>query len=529
MNVRLRRLVAASCVGASAAIAACTASNPPGGAGAPSAVDGEYKGELSGPGLTGILDLTLQSGGPAPSATHALDTRDEEAVTGTLTLTGGATLSLTGSFDPDTAALTVAGGGYTLDGTLTAGGFRGTYAGPGGSGSFTLIAGSGAQVFCGAYTGQDTGVWNLVVGPSSAAGSIANDGGTVTSPLACTVSGASLSCQAASGFVADGTVSGPRASGQWHDGNGNGGSWSGGTGQCPVPGPGEDAGAAPDATTQADAGGEDSSSAIDADTTPETGTAPDASKGTDASAAPDSGKDDASAGSDAAPSVDAGAGTDAAEPTDAAACAFAADITSITAAVGGPNPTAITELGMGTGNYPIAIVTSNGVCPGASVVQISTGSLWTDLGTCAASGGEPSVTCEGIVIPAASLAGFTKVQLQVINPGQAAGTAYSFYVFQGSPSPVITGPASGSLVAGGGAQQITLTGTGLTGATVECDFLQDGGVAVVPTISSATSTSMTLQFPASFTAVAQPPFWTKVTVSAPVGGVAYWAEQIDVP
>src|SRR5580704_12192373 len=118
MNIRLRRLVAVSCFGLSAAIAACGGSTGPSGSAASSSVSGEYKGELSGPGLTGVLDVTFGSGSSATSATRVQDTQDQETATGTLTLSGGATFQLSGSFDPDTKALSIAGGGYAFSGTL---------------------------------------------------------------------------------------------------------------------------------------------------------------------------------------------------------------------------------------------------------------------------------------------------------------------------------------------------------------------------------------------------------------------------
>jgi hypothetical protein len=196
--------------------------------------------------------------------------------------------------------------------------------------------------------------------------------------------------------------------------------------------------------------------------------------------------------------------------------------------VGGPSPKAIVSLGMGTGNYPVTLVTSAPVCGGATVAQITSANApWTTLGTCAGNG--EGTTCDGLVIPAANLGYPGQVQIRVVNPGQAAGSASSFYIFQGSPSPVVTGPATGSLVQGGGAQTITLVGTGFAGATVECDFMGDAGVAVTPPIVNATSTAMTIQFPASFTATPQPAFWTKVTVLSQPGGVAYWGVVLDVP
>jgi hypothetical protein len=297
MRLRFRHLALLTCVGLAGVSACSSDSSQPPAAGIGS---GEYKGELSGTNETGVLDVMLSGGNLTPSALRPLDTQDQASAVGTVTLGGGVSLHVTGAFDPDTGALSLVGGGYSFTGTAASDGINGSYSGPHGTGSFSLIKGSGAQVFCGSYVGQDSGVWNLVVGPTSAAGSVASAKGGYASPMACTVSGTSLSCTASSGVTATGSVNGTHATGTWSDGGGHSGTWTGDTTACPVP-RAPDAGAVPgDASVDAPSGA-DAPSANDASGTD--ATAPldaggDASSGSDASAHDAAGTSDAS-GSDA--------------------------------------------------------------------------------------------------------------------------------------------------------------------------------------------------------------------------------------
>ena len=109
-----------------------------------------------------------------------LATGSTRAVSATLKL-AGSSVSLTGSYDPASGAFSLSGGGYTLTGMASAGGFSGTYTGPNGSGSFVLLPASqgDVSVFCGAFKGDDDGVWNVsAIQGGSAVGAYASRSGT---------------------------------------------------------------------------------------------------------------------------------------------------------------------------------------------------------------------------------------------------------------------------------------------------------------------------------------------------------------
>jgi hypothetical protein len=571
MTLRLRSLVALACIGLGASGAACSGATTPGEGSTPppAVVTGEYQGELSGANETGVLVVTIESNTTAPARARWLDVPSLETALGTLTLSGGVTVDLSGTFDPSSGALSLSGGGYAFAGSITNGSLGGSYTGPNGSGSFSLVPGGASQFFCGSFDGSDSGVWNLVVGASSAAGSLASASGAV--PFTCTVSGATLSCSGANGVVATGSIAGGVASGDWHDGKGGNGKWKGTSGGCPSPTPedaGHDAAPAVDASTEIDAattedagvvvtedastgvdagGGGDSSVEVDATTGDDAGvedagttstdagtTATDAGANLDAgsSTGSDAGGSDAGASADSGP-TDAGAPTDAASFDASSECPYVADVSSVIQGVAGPSPQPIGSLGVGTGDYPIQLLANAAVCPGVSVAQIGANGAWTTIGTCGGGGNGtgPITTCSGVAIPATNLTMPGQFQLRVMNPGQASGTTYSFAIFQGDPSPVVTGPLNVPILhAGGGAQQITLTGTGFVPGTTtaDCEWVGDGGAAVTPTLSNVTSTSMTLTFPASFTATSQPLFWTRARTAAQPGGVSYWARTIAV-
>ena len=93
------------------------------------------------------------------------------AITGTLALTGGSTVQLSGTYDPSAnPQLVLAGGGYGLTGNYTAsnGVFSGSTTFPDGKTGFWTVSANAAtvQVFCGTYTssqGQGGGTWNVVL------------------------------------------------------------------------------------------------------------------------------------------------------------------------------------------------------------------------------------------------------------------------------------------------------------------------------------------------------------------------------
>jgi hypothetical protein len=87
------------------------------------------------------------------------------AITGTLALTGGATINLSGTYTPASSAVSLSGTGYAVTGTYTSSSshFSGDYTGPAGDhGSWAVESGT-VKVFCGTYNGNAAGTWNLIL------------------------------------------------------------------------------------------------------------------------------------------------------------------------------------------------------------------------------------------------------------------------------------------------------------------------------------------------------------------------------
>ena len=127
-----------------------------------------FRGTLTAKGESGVLDATLPAGTKIASVNPLGDPVATNSVVATITLGGGKTVSLTGTYDEATKTLTITGGGYTLTGTLTGSTLSGTYTGPNGAGSFALQAATtgAVNVYCGTYKGTASGggSWNLVQG-----------------------------------------------------------------------------------------------------------------------------------------------------------------------------------------------------------------------------------------------------------------------------------------------------------------------------------------------------------------------------
>jgi len=181
--------------------------------------DGDYRGIFSATNSVtafgGALVITIQAAN----------------ATGTLTPSGGAGVSLSGTFNTSTKAVSVSGSGHTLTGTVGTGGLNGTYSGPGGSGTFATQKGTSSEVqqFCGTFTGDATGTWNLSKRANSLVGAFASDGGD-SGALTGTLSGSAISITGAGGGSATGTLtSATQMTGGWTAGGGTG-NW---TGQSP--------------------------------------------------------------------------------------------------------------------------------------------------------------------------------------------------------------------------------------------------------------------------------------------------------
>ncbi len=191
-----------------------------------------YAGTVTGTsGTGGTLSLTITPAvASMGSAIMPLATTD--TVSGTLHITGGVDVVLSGTFTPPSGPLDVSGGGYTFSGSLQNGTLSGTWTGPGSSGSFTaLVSGSSGSVtnFCGTFSGSDSGTWDLSQSGMTLSGSYTGSGGSAT--LSGTLSGTSISLTSPSGATAQGTLSGPSMSGTWTSGS-HTGTWQGSTSGC---------------------------------------------------------------------------------------------------------------------------------------------------------------------------------------------------------------------------------------------------------------------------------------------------------
>jgi len=116
---------------------------------------GTFRGTLVGSNSRGVIVIVFATQGAT-------------SVTGTLTLTGGATINLSGSYTASSKRASLTGGGYTVTGDYTESSshFAGDYTGPNADhGSWAVESGI-VKVFCGTYIGSATGTWNLVLNDS---------------------------------------------------------------------------------------------------------------------------------------------------------------------------------------------------------------------------------------------------------------------------------------------------------------------------------------------------------------------------
>jgi hypothetical protein len=132
--------------------------------------------------------------------------------TATLKIQGGASISLTGTYDTGTHGLSLSGGGYAFTGTYSNGVLSGTFTNPTGlTGGFSAQAGSPSSVvaYCGTYAGNASGYWDVML----------NSTDNVISGIAVATNSGSLASIA-------GTASGSSWSGTYTPTSGTGGTWS---------------------------------------------------------------------------------------------------------------------------------------------------------------------------------------------------------------------------------------------------------------------------------------------------------------
>jgi hypothetical protein len=215
-----------------------TAPTPPGST--------TFVGTMAGANVSGMVTVTIAAtvSEPQPGAARAQGllgagaAQGSVGVTGTLAIAGGATSSLTGTYDTVAKTLAVTGGGYNLGGTLASGVISGAFTGPSSAtGGFTLShnASGSVKVYIGTFTstsGGDSGRFNLVSNGTVLTGLAVTTGGTQI-PL-----NGTLTDGTAVSIVNPGNPSGPPLatgtldtgthvmSGQFDDGAGNSGNWT---------------------------------------------------------------------------------------------------------------------------------------------------------------------------------------------------------------------------------------------------------------------------------------------------------------
>lgn len=200
----------------------------------------KFRGTLTGKGESGVIEATLPSGIKTASVNPLADEpAPGNTVVATVNLGGGKTISLTGTYDPATKAITISGGGYTLTGTLNGSTLSGTYTGPNGAGSFALqaeVAGA-VNVYCGTYMsepqGKGSGTWNLVQGADNKLSGSYTETTGGSGLLSGTLSGTAISLTVSTGGVANGTLSGDTINGTYGPSAAvTSGKWTGTKGNC---------------------------------------------------------------------------------------------------------------------------------------------------------------------------------------------------------------------------------------------------------------------------------------------------------
>src|SRR5437868_481708 len=222
MRFRTIALVSTLALAAAACGGGSDSSTGPGATG-PS---GSYRGTLVGSTSGGVLVIVFA-------------TQNATAITGTLTLTGAATVNLNGTYTVSSKHAALSGGGYTVTGDYTESSshFSGDYTGPSGDhGSWAVESGT-VKVFCGSYNGNAAGTWNLLLNDmgqlrgvaQTSSGAIELVGTYNASSGAITVSSPDDGTVGASGTLNAATGGG---SGHWSISGQQAGDWTANTNGC---------------------------------------------------------------------------------------------------------------------------------------------------------------------------------------------------------------------------------------------------------------------------------------------------------
>ena len=200
-----------------AGVIACGSEKSPTQPEAPATLEGQYKGTMAG--------------GPTVSA--SLDLMVAASVTGTIKPVGAAAIPVTGTYAASSGAVALSGGGFTIAGTIdNTGSLLATSTHSSGAGNVVAYQHTTANpvtVFCGTYTGDADGIWNLARRGASLSGAYVNVPDGSHGYLPGTVTGSSISITVAGGGTATGTLSGTTMSGTWSGGGVYGGTWTSNT------------------------------------------------------------------------------------------------------------------------------------------------------------------------------------------------------------------------------------------------------------------------------------------------------------
>lgn len=184
---------------------------------------------------SGAISITISTPNPAPpvptSFSHAV-----VAAEGSVTVLGGSSVDLTGTYDDGTKAITLTGGGYSFAGVFDGSNrLEGTYTGPASQGTFVSAKSDGsATAFCGSYTGDDQGLWNFVVDGNKILGQAVSSLSGTNLPLDGSISSGNITVlfPGTQQVLATGNRNGTTVSGTWSDPNSSDqGTWTGSV--CP--------------------------------------------------------------------------------------------------------------------------------------------------------------------------------------------------------------------------------------------------------------------------------------------------------
>ena len=224
-------------------ISGCNNNNDPmspgGGGGGGGGTSSTFVGTMAGPSSGGKLTLVVPTANPAP-ANGERAARAAIVATGTFNPPGGTAVALAGTYDTNTKALAVTGGGYTLAGTYSSGLLRGSWTRSPATeaGTFVVVLASSAtsvRVYCGTFTstsGGVGGIFNFAVQGSTIDGLAYTSSGTETLLQGTLDGGTSVTLinpLNPGPFLATGTLnaSNNTVNGTYNDGAGNSGNWSG--------------------------------------------------------------------------------------------------------------------------------------------------------------------------------------------------------------------------------------------------------------------------------------------------------------